>query len=265
MKVLRLSKVFDFVFWYSILFFIFFVWTRYFIHDILTTVLLSAFLTFFVAIIYHFFSKKKSSRDNLTKLDEKNAEAITTGFLLSTKQEILKIFFEKLDKKYNTKIKSDYLLVNDKVLKPIYSTQTITDKDVMEIFLKIKDTSIKKLIITCQKADDSCYLFSKLVQSKEIIILESKEAYQNIFKPLNFDIPEINSKNNKKTLRYYLSFALNKHRTKNYLIVSIFMLFASFVLRYNIYYLIFSSITGALALYSHFNIRFNKKENVDYI
>ena len=215
--------------------------------------------------IYHFFSKKKSNKESLTKIDEKNAEAITTGFLLSTKQEILKIFFEKLDKKYNTKIKSDYLLVNDKVLKPIYSTQTITDKDVMDIFLKIKDTSVKKLIITCQKADESCYLFSKLVTNKEIIILDSKSAYQNIFKPLNFNIPEINIKKNNKTLQYYLSFALNKQRTKNYLIVSIFMLVASFVLRYNIYYLVFSSITGALALYSNFNTKFNTKENISYI
>ena len=265
MKVLKLSKILDFLFWYSILFFIFFVWTRYFLHDIFATILISATLTFLVAILYQFFNKKKMKKENLTKQDEKNADAITTGFLLSTKQEILKTFFEKLDKKYNTKIKSDYLLVNDKVLKPIYTTQTITDKDVMDIFLKIKDTSIKKLIITCKKADESCYLFAKLISNKEIIILESQQAYQNIFKPLAFDVPEILTKSTKKTFQHYLSFALNKQRTKNYLVVSLFMLFASFVLRYNIYYLIFSSITGALALYSHFNIRFNKKESVEYI
>ena len=266
MRVLRISKVFDFLFGAVLLFFISFVWTRYFIHDFWLTMLISIIITFLIASIFHIVNRKKQEKLNISREEIKNAEMITTYFLLSSKQEILKTFFEKLDKKYNTKIKSDYMLVNDKVLKPIYNTQTITDKEIMEIYLKVKDTSAKKIIITCKDASENCYDFVKLITNKEIIILTEYEAYENIFKPLSFDVPKIEAiQKNKKNVNYYLAFALNKTRTKNYLIVSIFMLFASFILRYNIYYLIFSSITGLLALYSHFNTRFNSNNKKQYL
>lgn len=266
MRVLKISKLFDFLFGVIVLFLISFVWTRYFIHDFWLTVLISAIITFFVSSIFHLINVKKQTKLSVSKEEIKNAEILSTSFLLSTKQEILKTFFDKFDKKYNTKIKSDYLLVNDKVLKPIYNTQTITDKDVMDIYLKVKDTTAKKIIITCKSANENCYNFAKLITNKEVIILTEIEAYENIFKPLNFDIPNIETtKTSKKNIKDYLTFALNKSRTKNYLIVSIFMLFASFVLRYNIYYLVFSSITGLLALYSHFNTTFNLKIKNEYL
>ena len=258
MKVLKISKIIDFVFGTAVLFLISFVWTRYFLHDTWLTILISSIITFVVATIYHFISKTKKQKIELTNKEIKNAKQIATGFLLSTKQEILKTFYEKFNVKYNTKIKSDFLLVNDKVLKPIYSTQTITDREILEAYLKVKDISAKKIIITCQNADTTAYNFCKLVTDKEILILTEFEAYTNIFKPLNFDVPEIKATPHKKNAQYYLSLALNKSRTKNYLIVSAFMLFASFILRYNIYYLTFASITGLLALYSHFNTRYNK-------
>ncbi len=258
MRVLKLSKIIDFIFGTTILFLICFVWTRYFLHDTWLTILISSTVTFVIATLYHFFSKSKNQKLELSNKEIKNASQISTGFLLSTKQQILKNFYEKLNIKYNTKIKSDYLLVNDKVLKPIYSTQTITDREILDAYLKVKDISAKKMIITCQNADNTAYTFCKLVTDKEIIILTEYEAYTNIFKPLNFEVPVIKATIRKKNAQDYLSLALNKSRTKNYLIVSIFMLFASFILRYNIYYLIFASITGLLALYSHFNTRYNK-------
>ena len=261
MRILKLSKITDFIFFAGLMFLICFLWLRYFLHDFWLAVILSATITFVTMSIYHIFYKNKENKQNISHEEIKKANQITTKFLLSTKTEILKTFFEKLEKKYNTKIKSDYLLVNDNVLRPIYTTQTITDKDILESYTKIKDTSAKKLIITCQNTDESSRLCAKLITDKEIVILTEFEAYETIFKPLEFEVPDINTlQKTKKNFSYYLSFALNKSRTKSYLIVAVFMLFASFVLRYNIYYLIFSSITGLLALYSHFNTRFNKKQ-----
>ena len=260
MKVLRIGKVLDFLFGVSLLFFICFVWTRYFLHDTILTILISIIITFIVSSVFYILNNKKNKKVEITKQEIKNAKNITANFLLSTKQEILKTFYERLNAKYNTKIKSDYLLVNDKVLKPIYNTQTITDKEILETYLKVKDSTATKIIITCKQASESCYDFSKLIVNKEIIILNELEAYQNIFKPLQFEAPDFNIEaKQKKSLSSFLEMALNKSRTKSYLLVSIFMLFASFVLRYNIYYLVFSSITGILALYSHFNSRFNDK------
>ncbi|HAJ78082.1 MAG TPA: hypothetical protein DCO89_03345 [Clostridiales bacterium] len=262
MKILRISKIFDFLFGIILLFFICFVWTRYFLHDVFLTLLISAIITFFISSIFYILNNKKTEKKSFSKQEIKNAKSISSNFLLSTKQEILKAFYEKFNVKYNTKIKSDYLLVNDKILKPIYTSQTITDKDVLETYLKVKDTSPKTIIITCKNANESCYDFAKMIANKKVIILTEIEAYENIFKPLQFDIPNIETEfKSKKTFQQFLEFALNKSRTKSYALVSVFMLFASFVLRYNIYYLIFSSITGTLALYSYYNVRYNKKPN----
>ena len=153
-------------------------------------------------------------------------------------------------------------MVNDKVLKPIYTSQTITDKEILETYLKVKDTPAKTIIITCKQANETCYDFAKMIANKKIIILTEIDAYENIFKPLQFEVHNIEmEQKQKKSFQQFLEFSLNKARTKNYVLVSIFMLFASFVLRYNVYYLIFSSLTGLLALYSHFNLRYNKKLN----
>ena len=265
MKVFKTSYIFDFVLGTSVLFFIIFVWTRYFLHDFWLTIIISAGLTFLTASVYQIVTAKKNKRKSISKQELNNAESISTGFLLSPKQEILKHFFDKLNAKYNTKIKSDFLLVNDKVLKPIYNTQIITDKEVVECYLKTKDLNVKKIIITCKKADESCYAVQKLITDKEIIILNEYEAYENIFKPLQFEIPNFKIIKTKKNLSYYLNFALNKSKSKNYFFVSIFLLFASFVLRYNLYYIAFASITGMLGLYSYFNTKFNKTDDKKYI
>ena len=257
MKNFKLSRIFDFIFFVSATFLICFVWTRYFVYDVALTLVLSSSITFLLTSIYHIFYVRKTIKKNHSLEELQNAEKFATHFLLSTKQEIIKEFNDKFEAKYNTKAKSDYLLVNDKVLKPIYSSQKITDKDILEIYVKVKNTALKKLIIVCCDAEQSAYDFAKLITNFEVVILTKLDAYKNIFEPLKFDIPNVNVPKKRKNLNIYLSIAFNKARTKNYAVVSAFLLFSSYVFRYNIYYLIFSSITAALALYSHFNTKFN--------
>ena len=49
------------------------------------------------------------------------------------------------------------------------------------------------------------------------------------------------------------------------LTISVILLFSSFILRYNVYYLIVATITTSLSLYSHFNTKFNAKNIEDII
>lgn len=202
----------------------------------------------------------------MTEKDIKNASDITTNFLLLKKTETLKIFEKKLSVKYNIKQKSDFLIVNKNILRPIYSASIITSKDVLETYTKTKDENFDKLIIVCKKASIDAKEILPLFSNIKCMVLEEFEAYENIFKPLNFEIPAIKkTKKEKKKITDYLSLALNKQRTKNYLMISVFMLFSSFVLRYNIYYIVFASITTLLGLYSYFNKRFNSKQNISLL
>ena len=260
MKKLYLGKILDFVLWGSLLFFVCFVWARYFLRDFWLAILLSAMITSFVMIISKLVSNKKMKRLEAELKKQKNASAISTHFLLMTKPEILKAFFEKLSTKYEVKTKSDFLIVNGKMLRPIYTSKKIADKDIIESYKKAKTISAKKLIVCCKEADDTATEIVRIIKDCEIVLLTETEAYKNIFEPLNFDVPKIEeTKKEQKKWSDYLNIALSKERTKNYVLVSIFMLFSSFVLRYNVYYLVFASITALLAIYSHFNTKFNKK------
>ena len=260
MKKLYLGKIFDFVLWGSFLFFVSFVWARYFFKNFWTAVLASIFITSFAMIVFRLINRKKLEKQKIELIKQKNASAISTDLLLKTKQEILKIFFEKLSVKYDVKIKSDFLIVNSSVVRPIYVCKKITDKDIIESYKKARTVNAKKLIIVCKEADETATEIIKMINSFEIVLLTEIDAYKNIFEPLKFEIPKIEEvKKEQKKFSEYLSFALNKSRTKNYVLVSIFMLFSSFVLRYNIYYLLFASVTAFLAIYSHFNTKFNKK------
>ena len=202
----------------------------------------------------------------MTEKDIENAENISTSFLLLKKAETLKIFEKKLGAKYTIKTKSDYLIINKNILRPIYSVHTISSKEVLETYTKAKEESFEKLIIVCKKASEDAKETLKYFAETKCIILEEFDAYENIFKPLNFDVPTIKkTKKEKRKFVDYLSFALNKQRTKNYLMISVFMLFSSFVLRYNIYYIVFASITTLLGLYSYFNKRFNSKKSTNIV
>lgn len=265
MRKLKIGQIFDFVFGATFLFFMCFVWVRYFLHDFWLTILLSAIITFGIMAIYHFLSRKKFQKNLLSEIDIKNANAIANKFLLLTKQEILKEFCFYLNKKYKTEIKSDYILINNNILRPLFSSGTITDKDVIESYTKTKSHKANKLILVCKKADESALDFAKYITDKKVVILEEFDAYDNIYKPLNFDIPPHEKQTKQRKFVDYLAFALCKARTKNYILVSAFLLVSSFVLRYNIYYIVFASITTILGLYSYFNKRFNTKFTNNYL
>ncbi|HBB44709.1 MAG TPA: hypothetical protein DCZ34_01100, partial [Clostridiales bacterium] len=260
MKKTRLSKIFDFLFGTSFVFLMCFVWMRFFLHNFVLTILLSFVISFCVCGLYYFLSKQKAEKQQLSETELEKAHNISMHFLLSTKKETISELEKLLSKKYDVTAKSDHLIVNDTMLKPIYTSQTISDKDVLESFAKIKNTSLKKLIICCENASSIAMKIASLIKEKEVVVLDEYLAYKNIFLPLGFNPPKVEIEEKKKDKKFdvFLQNAFNKKRTKNYLLVAVFLLFGSFLLRYNLYYIIFSSIATLCALYSHFNTRFNK-------
>lgn len=266
MKKTRLSKIFDFIFGTSFVFLMCFVWVRFFLHNFALTILLSATISFFVCGLYYFLSKQKTEKQQLSETELEKAHNISIHFLLSTKKETISELEKLFSKKYDVTAKSDHLIVNNTMFRPIYTSETISDKDILESFAKIKNTNLKKLIICCKNASPIAIKIAGLIKEKEIVIFDEYWAYKNIFLPLEFNPPkvEIEEKKKDKNLDAFLQNAFNKKRTKNYLLVAVFLLFGSFLLRYNLYYIIFSSIATLFALYSHFNTRFNKTKKSQF-
>lgn len=216
----------------------------------------------FVCLIYNYFAEKKAKKNEINRKEIENANNISTGFLLTAKADILKKFCQKLEKKYPTKQEKGYIKVNSNILIPMFETQEITDKEVFNAYLKTKSLECKKLILVCNSFSNSATTAKELIKDKNIVILDAMNAYKNIYKPLQFDIPKFENKPEKKhKVKNMLNVAFSKKQTKSYFFVSAFLLFGSFVLRYNVYYLIMASITTLFALYAHFNKRFNFSRN----
>lgn len=263
MKITRLSKIFDFIFGTTFIFLTCFIWTRLFLHNTALILIFSFVLTFCICGLYYFINKKKLEKKNLTDNELKQANNISNYFLLCTKQEILKIFSNMLLPKYQSKQKSDYLIINDIAIRPLYYSTTITDKEVLESYAKIKNTPIKKIVICCQNASASAEKIANIITEKEVIILNEFNSYKNLYKPLNFQAPKVEIKKKKrKKINDYFAVAFNKKRTKNYITISVIMLFGSLIMRYNLYYIISASFSIAFALYSHFNKRYNKQNKL---
>ena len=262
MRVSYFGKIFDFVFGNLLVFFVAFVWTRFFWSDQRINIAVSFVMMILVCLIYNYFAQKRAKKTEMNKMDIQNAQDISNGFLLSSKADILKSFEKHLSKKYSVKIEKSFLHINGNILYPVFDVQEITDKEILAVYQKTKNITCKKTILVCHKKNDSANEITQIFAGKQFVILDCVEAYKSIYKPLEFDVPKFEHKVKKeKTAKQYLSVAFSKKNTKNYFMVSAFLLFGSFVLRYNIYYLVFASITTIFALYSHFNKRFNISKN----
>ena len=66
---------------------------------------------------------------------------------------------------------------------------------------------------------------------------------------------------NKYTFKELLNIAFNKNKTKSYVVTGLIFLISSIFLRYNIYYIVFTTLMFVFALFSYFNKPFNKKIN----
>lgn len=261
MKSNKLSLVLDLIFGTSFVFLICFIWARYFLHNLSLAILFSGIITFCVVGIFYFVKSKKSEKQKVSKTDLAKAHDISTYFLLCTKQETLKEFEKILSKNHDVKIKSDMLIFDKVAIRPLYLSTEITDKDVLDSFSKIKNISIQKVIICCLSASAKAREIANIIKDKTITIFTEYDAYKNIFKPANFSVEMPKPPKLKARQRFlkYGQIAFNKSRTKSYFLVAVIMLFSSFIMRYNIYYLVFATITTILALYSHFNTKFNTK------
>src|SRR5574344_474094 len=260
MKVTKLSKVFDFIFGASFLFLVIFILTRYFLHDIVFTLLLSLILTMCICTIFHILYKNKAKKTNFSKKEAENAQKIANFYLFSTQTEILQNYYIFLNAKYSVTKKTEFLMINNSILYPIFKCEKICDRDILSAYTKTKKIKNYKLIITCKAFDEYAKQITNSVTDKEIVLLDADESYKNIYKPLSFTVPNFESKKeSKKDFHNFLNLALNKSRTKGYVLIAIFLLISSFVLRYNIYYIVFASLTSILALYSYFNLKFNEK------
>ena len=144
------------------------------------------------------------------------------------------------------------------LLYPYYKFEEFNTEDLILTYNSAKKLNANKLVICVNKINTNVLKIKDKLDIK-IIILDKYQTYEKLFKEYNYFPQEFIIKTPKNSFKSLVEYSLNKKRTKGYFIASIILLFSSFIVKYNIYYLIFSSILLILSLFSFINPKFNKK------
>ena len=260
-------KILTRIFRLFLIFIIALIWCRYFIKDLTLSITLTIIITLIIDTIISLIFSKKTQKLKLKNSEIEKAENYCNKFIFSDKNYAVNFYYNLASKRYKAKKFSKYVLIehkeNNLILFPFYKFDDFNIEDLIYTYNYAKKAKASKLVICVNKTNANVLKISEKLDIK-IIILDKFQTYNKLFKEYNYFPQEFIIKNQKNTFKNLIEYSLNKKRTKGYLIASIILLFSSFIVKYNIYYLISSSILLVLSLFSFINPKFNKKieENI---
>lgn len=262
--------IIDNLFKFFLIFILNIIWCLYFINTSSISIVVAFFITIIMLFLLNIISKKRNGKKHLSLKKQQHIKDVTNTFLYMSNSELL-IFFKSLIKtKHLCRIENNYILVETSALPilvfPKFNFSNLTANDVLKFYKSIKHKNLKRLVILTNKFDAE--INSIITNFKfETIILDNTQTYLNLLENYNF-YPEIKPAKKPKPqtkLNTFLNIALNKKRTKTYVLSAIFLIFSSFFVIYKAYYLLFSSILIMLAIFSYFKPKVSSPKNINVL
>lgn len=269
MKNISLYVIVDTFFKFVLLFFFNLIWCIYFISPISISIIVCTIVSIGLIFIFNYVGKKRNAKKFPHLKQEQHIQDVLNSFLYMSSSEILSFFYRLAKTKHPCQIENNYLIVETKslpiILFPIFKSSALNSDDALALYKLIKHKKLKRLIILTNKIDPAVQSIAKNFKY-ETIVLDHRQTYFELLQKYEY-FPEVfkqKDKKQKQSFKQILPLALNKKKTKGYLLSALFLFFSSFFVIYKVYYLIFASILTALALISYFNPKFNsiKKINV---
>ncbi len=258
MKKLYFGKIIDNWFLFVILTFIFFVWLRYFVYNLLTCLLLSILLGYGSYKIITILLTKRNNKQQLTKQKAIQIQTTKNNLLFATWQDNI-AFFESIIKKHINCIVQDRSILLEKdnsalSIYPYFDQETLNKTALLAIYKQQKNMP-SKLIILCCDVDKETSLLASTIATTKISILTIEEVFLKLLEPTNSTPPQkvIFEKQKRYTLKALFDIAFCKQKTKGYLICGLIFFICSWFVRYSLYYVIMSSLLFCFAIFSYFN------------
>ena len=145
------------------------------------------------------------------------------------------------------------------ILFPFFLYRAFDADDLIFIYNNMKSQNFNKLIICTNKITPDAVKLCKKINNN-IILLDGEQTYLKLLLEYNY-FPEITQNFDeveKLSYKDLLAYIFNKKRTKGYFFSSLILLVSSFIVSYNIFYVVMSSLLLILALISFINPKFNK-------
>ena len=246
----------------SLIFLLYFTWTRYYIKSLIWALILSSVLTLITDWLLTSFSKRKDLKKSLKKDELARAEGYCNNFIFNNKSEAVN-FFYKLFNKFSPVKRADYIFFekeNQKiVLFPFYKFNKLIMEDLIFVYNKIKDVECDKMILCINDITEPIKKIAMKLPIK-FVILDKYETYEQLMKKFNiYPDKSFNFDDQQKfTFKNILAISLNRNKARGYIFASIILFISSFFVRITIYYLIMSSILLLLSIFSYINPIYNK-------
>lgn len=252
----------------SLIFFLAFIWLKYFINALWISIVSAVGITILIEIVSFILSKKRKNAKDLKLKEKEDAENIFLSLLTQT--DYLS-FFESLAKTRHKNVvkKKEYICIKnveeDKktILFPFIKMKLLGLDDISIIAKICNKEKANKAVIICYDYDKNCISFAKNFEF-DTILLDRFETYISLYKEYDY-YPQITNKYKKEaklTFKDLIAYSFNKSKTRGYILSALILFLTSFFVNVNIYYCIACSILLLFALISYINPKFNKlKQN----
>ena len=249
----KVSRFFQIFFKFLMIFFISFIWVRYFIKSLWQSFLISLAITILIDIISRIFTKKKNAHILLKSKEREKAE--NCFFSLCMDENNLEFLFKLASSRHCCKKLSKCILIlhpeSKIILFPYFNFLSLSQDDVVKIVNSVKTHNPTKIVILCHSILKETASFVKNFDI-DVQLLDQYDAYQKLYKI--YDVyPEIKysyKKDKKLALKDLAMYSLNRSRAKGYFFSALILIFSSFFVRANLYYAIVASLLVILALIS---------------
>ena len=259
---LKLSSIFSIFFRLLVIFFAIFIWIRYFVESLILSVFLTVCTTFLIDFLIHFILNKKKYISNLKNEEIIKIEQIKNTFILWQENKTTIFFLKMLQNKFEVKKESKFLLLKkDKQIIAIrtqFMYRNFCVDDLIDFTVKIKKYNPIKLIVCSSAFDKDCFSISKNFDI-DIILLDAEQTYINFLKKYEYfptTLIKLNTNNTGATFKSLFSNAISRTKTKGYFFASVLLLLSSFIIKFNFYYAIMSSLLLILSAISFFSPKF---------
>lgn len=255
------NKIISKIFRLFLIFIISLIWCRYFIENLALALALTIIFTLILDTLITLIFYNKNKKLNLKNSEIEKAQNYCNKFIFSNSSYTINFFYNLVTKRYKAKKFSKYIIIEHKeskvMLFPFYKYEDFNIQDLILTYNTAKKLNMAKLVVCTNTINNNVLKVIEKLDIK-IIVLDKFQTYEKLFKEYNYYPQEFIIKNTKNTFKYLMEYSLNKKRTKGYFIASLILLFSSFIVKYNIYYLISSSLLLILSLFSFINPKFNK-------
>lgn len=222
-----------------------FIWLRFYIKNMIVSLLLSIVISLLFLIVIRKIYNKKMSANIKNKSDLEKLKNFSNSLLLTSYEDNLD-FFQKIFPE--SKIQDFYLIAtNNTLIIPKLDCLEFSINDLLTI-LKHKNINQQKAITIITPSVNKACMEYALSLSIKINFLNIQDIY-NMNSNMPSSIITITPQKT-NTLLTIAKMFIDKKNIKGYILSAIFIIFSSFIVPYKTYYLISASILLILAFIS---------------